>query len=271
VIAAAAVAVCALALAGFLLGLFGGRGGTHELRVLLYHNIISGEGGDENNTPLADFKRDMQTLSEGGYHPVSVADLEAYVGQGAELPENAVLIRFDDGYLSNYELAYPVLKEYGYKAVIFAIGVSVGHTTYKDTQTPIIPHFTYEQAREMTESGLIEVQSHTYDMHQVKPLDGENCRQGILPMDGESDADYAETLRADFAHSRAELESATGQAVTALAYPYGLHGELTEDVLKQAGVTVTFIIEKGVNTLTEGVPQSLYNLKVSTVGSLAQG
>ncbi|MDR3310563.1 MAG: polysaccharide deacetylase family protein [Oscillospiraceae bacterium] len=235
-----------------------------ELRVLLYHSVT--ESGGEDSVSAADFRRDMERLRDGGYTPVGLSDIAGYVYRGAELPERAVLIRLDDGYRDNYEVAYPILREFGYKAVIFAIGVSVGRDVYKDTDAPITPHFTAEEAREMTGSGLIEIQSHTYDMHMVAELDGADCRRGLLRLDGESEADYAAALTGDFLRSRSELEAATGQPVYALAYPYGLHDKLSEVVLGKLGVTATFSSEYGVNTLVRGLPQSLLCLKLWAFG-----
>lgn len=94
--------------------------------------------------------------------------------KGEALPEKPVVITFDDGYQSNYEYAYPILKKYGMKATIFVIGSSVGKDEYKDTGLPMLPHFGVSEAREMENSGLISIQSHTYDLHQ----NGE-CEKGI--------------------------------------------------------------------------------------------
>ncbi len=52
------------------------------------------------------------------------------------------------------------------KATIFAIGVSIGKDTYKDTDHAMTPHFGAAEMQEMVDSGLISIQSHTYDMHQ---------------------------------------------------------------------------------------------------------
>ncbi|MDR0951580.1 MAG: polysaccharide deacetylase family protein [Oscillospiraceae bacterium] len=239
-----------------------------QLRVLLYHHIVEAGETNADTMLLADFRRDMEAIRDSGYTTVGISDLEAYVNDGVPLPERAVLIRFDDGYLSNYTLAYPVLQEFGFKAVIFAIGVSIGHVTYKDTDTPITPHFSYEQAREMVDSGLVEVQSHTWDMHQVESLDGLDCRRGLLRRENESEDEYVAALSEDFIKSRAGLETGTGQPVTALAYPYGLHDLMSLVVLSRLGVKVTFTTEAGINTLVKGLPQSLYNLSICAISDL---
>ena len=77
-----------------------------------------------------------------------------------------MIVTFDDGYSSFYELAFPILKELSIQATVFPIGVSVGKDTYKDTGISIIPHFNWQQAQEMASSGLVSIQSHSYDMHQ---------------------------------------------------------------------------------------------------------
>ena len=97
-----------------------------------------------------------------------------------------VVITFDDGYLSNYQYAYPILKETGMVATIFVIGATVGNTEhYKNTNYPITPHFTFQQGAEMVASGIISIQSHTYDMHQWAPYEtSDSPRVNILPWPG---------------------------------------------------------------------------------------
>ncbi|MDR1217656.1 MAG: polysaccharide deacetylase family protein [Oscillospiraceae bacterium] len=236
---------------------------TRELTVYLYHNIVDTAGGEEmppNSTPLSSFEDDMLALAADGYTSVGISELTDYVERGTELPEKPVLVTFDDGYMSNYELAFPVLKRMDIKAVIFAIGVSVGRDTYKDTGKPMTPHFGEAEIREMTASGLVSVQSHSYDMHQAEGYDSAP-RPGVLRLAGESEDGYIALLRADFTRSRAELEAASGGSVAAFAYPYGFSDKLSEVLLRQLGVKATFSIEPGINVLVKGLPQSLYNLK----------
>ena len=139
---------------------------TAQVPVLMYHHI-SEEGNDSTELSPEAFEAQIAALAEAGYTAVFPEDLAAYVREGKELPEKPIVITFDDGYLSNYEYAYPILKKYGMVATIFVIGSTVGDTEhYKDTDYPITPHFSCEQAKEMVDSGVISIQSHTYDMHQ---------------------------------------------------------------------------------------------------------
>ena len=145
------------------------------------------------------------------------------------------------------------------KATIFAIGVSFGKDHYKDTDYTITPHFGAAEAAEMTASGLISIQSHTYDMHQWPPYEtGSAVRENILQLPGESEESYVQALTEDFTRSRALLEGATGQPVDVLAYPAGQYSTLAQVTLQSLGVHVTLSTNPGVNTVVKGLPQTLY-------------
>jgi len=233
---------------------------TVEVPVLMYHHLAQTSDG-----PLIvskeQFAAQIEALAEAGYTSVSLQQLVDYVEKGKELPPKPVVITFDDGYASNYEIAYPILKEYGMKATIFPIGSLIGKNTYKNTPHAIYPHFDYRQAREMAASGLIEIQSHSYDMHQSQKYEGETARVAMQPLPGESEEAFIAAVRADFARSRRELEAQIGKPVFALAYPLGKYSDLTEVILNQMEVKVTLTTEPGINTLIKGLPQSLRALK----------
>ena len=231
---------------------------SRDVPVLMWHNLAEESSGDMTIS-VDTFRAQIEALHEAGFKTVSLQQLYDYVHFGTELPEKPIVLTFDDGYLSNYEYAFPILQEYDMQATIFAIGVSVGKDTYKDTDHAMTPHFGADEAREMVDSGLISVQSHTFDMHQWPPFEDGNAqvRETLLPFDGEADADYEAAVEADFAESRELLESITGQPVNALAFPEGAYVTLTQDALRSAGAELTFTTVRAVNTVVKGLPQSL--------------
>lgn len=231
---------------------------SRDVPVLMWHNLAEESSGDMTIS-VDTFRAQIEALHEAGFRTVSLQQLYDYVHFGTELPGKPIVLTFDDGYFSNYEYAFPILQEYDMQATIFAIGVSVGKDTYKDTDHAMTPHFGADEAREMVASGLISVQSHTYDMHQWPPFEDGNAqvRETLLPFDGEADADYEAAVEADFAESRELLESITGQPVNALAFPEGAYVTLTQDALRSAGAELTFTTVRAVNTVVKGLPQSL--------------
>lgn len=229
---------------------------SRQIPILMYHHLI--EEGEVNSSTVttAAFTEQMRTLYENGWESVSFAQLQSYVESGRDLPEKCFVLTFDDGYESNYLLAYPILKEYGFCATIFPVGVSMGKDTYKDTGVAMIPHFSVEQGTNMTASGLIELGSHGYDVHEVEGRDADPIRDGALPREEESETQYALFMKEDCARMRGLL----GMDISVFAYPYGKCSELTEVVLRNEGFISTLTIEPKINTVIKGMPQSLLQM-----------
>ena len=158
------------------------------------------------------FREDLQWLADNGYTAISAGELAA----GNPLPERAVLITFDDGYRSNYDLAFPILVEYRTKAVISIIG---HHLDDGDEW-----FLTWDQCREMQDSGFIEFGSHTYTQH---PAD--TC---IRRKDGETQLQYGARVFADLQKSIDRMETELGGPVIFLAYPNGRYDSWSDDFIK---------------------------------------
>lgn len=205
----------------------------------------------------------MELLQEHGYQTVSLEELIAFGENAAPLPENPVMITFDDGYESVYTLAYPILRELDMQAVVFPVGVSVGKDTYKETGIPITPHFSWEQGAEMVASGVMSVQSHTYDMHQWRAFEIAGGMEGLRPnalrRSGESLFSYANALWDDLQRFRQEAQG-TGQAIVAVAYPGGSWDEVSERFLASYGIKCTFTIQKGKALIRPGSQKDLFGL-----------
>lgn len=227
--------------------------------ILMYHHVHAKSKEDTAVSP-ENFEKQLKAMKAAGYHTVTTEDLLNFVHRGVPLPPKPFCITFDDGYLSNYEFAYPLLAKYEMEAVIFTVGITMGQSTYKETGEPIKPHFSAAQAKEMADSGVIDIQSHTYDMHQWQPLEEETARENILIFEDESEKDYAALLKADCQKEAAALRDATGKEVVALSFPGCEYDDLSQKILKEAGIQITFAGDFGVNIIRKGDPQSLLTL-----------
>lgn len=229
--------------------------------ILMYHHLDpQADGSNSMAVTPAQFDRQMAALKEAGYTAVSPEQLRAYVQSRQPLPEQPVLITFDDGYYSNYEYAFPILQKYGMKATIFVIGSSVGHMKYyKDTQFTLTPHFGEAEIREMQASGLITIQSHTYDMHQTAKYETGPARETVLALPGETEEHYISALQEDLRLQRQLLEDLCGE-IWAMAYPCGLYDDLSRTVLHEDGIAMTVTTDPGENVILKGVEQSLMDL-----------
>ena len=235
---------------------------TADVAILMYHAFTENEAETSSVCTLAsEFERQLSALRDAGYTSVGYADLIEFVNGKGKLPEKSLLISIDDGYQNNLDLAAPLLEKYGFCANIAVIGVSIGHTTYKDTDIPIMPHFSLEDARPWIKRGVLTVTTHSYDMHQIAAVDGNDCRRGVLQMPGEAEPDYIAALTQDYTHAQEQLAGLPGKVLPVFTYPFGAYSELSERVLQEQGVQVTVTIADGANRLVKGEPETLRRLR----------
>ncbi len=147
--------------------------------VLMYHHFKTEEvePGNGANMHIDEFEEHMKTLQQAGYTPIFLSELYYIMKQaqieketGVVVPElqldkKYVVITIDDGYRSNYELAYPLLQKYNMKACISVITSRI-HTGYVYSSKEI-EKMSWENLNEMQNSGLVEIYSHTYDHEPV--------------------------------------------------------------------------------------------------------
>ena len=233
---------------------------TARIPILMYHHLTNDVQSGMHVSPDV-FEAQMRGLYEHGFNVITLRQLVDFVDHGVPLPERPVVITFDDGYLSVYQYAFPILERYGHPATVFVIGEAVGTDTYKDTGNPTTPKFCYDQARRMVESGLISIQSHSYDMHQWEPFEEGRARVNILQWDDECEAEYVEILRQDHMRISADIYTKLGEEVFAHAFPLGIYDLLSQVVLIDMGVRVTLGTSWGMNTIIMGLPQSLLSLR----------
>ena len=169
-----------------------------------------------------------------------------------------MVITFDDGYLDNYTLAFPVLKDYGARAVINLIGWSVGRDTHIDSDKSINPHFSWDQAKEMLNTGLIEFGSHSFDLHNLegKSYGYKNMAGlGLLSYEGESEEDYRKRIYEDLKKSKSEMEENLGVEIDTIAYPYGQINDIAIEEIKKLGFKMGFVIDR------QNPSESIYEIR----------
>ena len=215
-----------------------------KIPVIMYHHFddISNEGAVVTKE---NFRKQIKYLKDNGYNTITIKDLIDAKQNKVELPDKPILITSDDGYLSNYEFMYPILKENKMKATIHVIGENIDNAQENIENGKGIPKFNWEQAREMYESGVIDLQSHTYDSHyKAETIKGE---KGVFsnPLTNETIKDYKNRIDIDIKKSIEGFEKNLGYRPIALAYPFGEFSEVSEEVMKENGIKVTFTVKSG--------------------------
>lgn len=224
-----------------------------EIPVVMYHSVLK----DESRHGLyvispAEFEGDLAYLRSHGYTTILIRDLIAYT-QGGELPEKPVLLTFDDGYYNNYLYAFPLAKEYQSQFVISPIGRYSDLYTETPDESAYYSHCTWDQLREMAESGLVEVQNHSYNLHQS------SGRLGVKQLPGEPEGQYKQLLTEDLLQAQDAIEKGVGLRPSAFVYPFGAVSKPTPGIVKELGFQCTLSCEEKISRVTRD-PESLFDL-----------
>lgn len=172
-----------------------------DVPVLMYHAVSDDCWGyAELFVSPSSMEQQLKYLVDNGYDPIWFEDL-AHV----EDYDKPVILTFDDGYDDNYTELFPLLKKYNVKATIFVIGQDVVGIAHKLTQ---------EQIREMSDSGLVSIQSHGYTHGDMDVMD-------------------EETLEYELSESKKVIARITGKAPYVLCYPTGKYSGITLDVAER--------------------------------------
>jgi peptidoglycan/xylan/chitin deacetylase (PgdA/CDA1 family) len=157
--------------------------------VFMYHSISDVPVGKDEalSVKVKDFEQQLAYLKRMKYTGIFAEELPE-----AGKTHRPVVITFDDGYIDNYTTAFPLLKKYGLKATIFVVSDEIGKPG----------RMTGVQLKEMSDSGLISIQSHTVSHQNLKNLTHD-------------ETEY------QFSHSKSVIETVTKKPVRALAAPGG--------------------------------------------------
>lgn len=225
----------------------------NKIPILIYHHLSYDSKQWNSSTISPDqFKKQLLYLEALGYSTIHFKDYIEFKENGRKLPDNPIIITFDDGYYSNYEYAYPILKELNMKATIFVIGWAVGREYDQDDITPISRHFSWNQAKEMYGSGLIDIQSHSYNLHSIN---GDKRSTDKLP--SETQTEYAKRFKEDALNAKQLIGSNVGNEVIVYSYPLGFYNDTTEENLKESGFKASLTTQYGISDFSNG----LYLLK----------
>jgi peptidoglycan/xylan/chitin deacetylase (PgdA/CDA1 family) len=202
--------------------------GRHRVPCLLYHQLQPSDRPTDEIDPVyvcyADrFQEQMDYLKAAGYTTLTIDDLMAARDDPRRLPEKPVMITFDDGFASNYDLAFPVLRRNRQRATIFMTPDRSSHNfrNFAHLDRPLDD----AQLAELSASG-VDIQSHGLTHRFLTEL---------------SDAD----LRRELEAPRTILQEVTGRPVRYLAIPGGAYDGRVRHAARDAGYAAVFCMRKG--------------------------
>lgn len=240
----------------------------------MYHHI--NPKGDFINVKPEIFERHILHLKKQGFTALSTDELLSVLEGKQAPPERPVMITFDDGWLDNWLYAFPILKKYKMKAVIFVVTSWIheqgirqradeGNTTslpeHKECQKRVDAGYaaevmlSWEEMREMEASGLIDIQSHTHSHKRLDKLYNDSM-------------EIINVLSQELIMSKNLIEGKLGKQCNALCWPWGRYDEDYIRVAQSAGYKMIFTIEKGTNNPTTD-PMRIKRLVIGNISSFS--
>lgn len=217
------IKICASAMAGislskYLLQMPTSSGAPNrQIPVLAYHRV--GYTRDSLTVSPERLKADFRMLQQEGYCTISLEQFQNFQDdRNIDMPDKPILITFDDGYLDNYQNAYPILKKYGMIATFFIIADMLW------TDDRLNP----ERILEMAQGGM-SFGSHTVTHRALGQLTWDEIKDELI-------------------NSKAVLESVLGRTVTAVAYPRGSYNKNVMMIADNVGYKTGFTVREGICT-----------------------
>jgi peptidoglycan/xylan/chitin deacetylase (PgdA/CDA1 family) len=215
----------------------GGKGGVYYQNmvvVLTWHAIA--QTGVYDTISVSAFQAQMAALATDGFHPISAAQFSAFVLHKEAVPQNAVLLTFDNGVESVYTLGWPILQHYRFPSVMFPV---LGRTNV------LGGYFTSAQITALAKSGLVTIGSHTYAQHigvavgphQAAPADVMPSYSGGTI---ESTSQFQASIANDAKLAQAAIVKWTGAPEPFFSDPFGQYTPTLIAALAKAGFIEDF-------------------------------
>lgn len=234
---------------------------NNEYSVLAYHSVIDETSAEKDKfylpqtIPASMLIEQFNWLKSNGYNVVSWQQVIDAENGTSTLPDKAVLLSFDDGYETMYSVIYPLLKAYNYTAVFAPVtswlnaplGTQIQYGS--NAKLPREAFASWAQVAEMRQSGLVEIASHTNDLHYgaIANPGGSQIPAIITPFykNGkyETESEYQSRVLKDLQISVNVLTQKTGKAPRVMVWPYGQFNDSAVQIANKVGLTHHFSLD----------------------------
>lgn len=228
-----------------------------EFITLTYHDVVDSRDELTNDAVTTDhLVGHFEWLKVNRYNPISIDDLEAARSGIRPLPDNPVLLSWDDAYVSFYTHVLPLLRAYNYSAVLAIVGSwmapeSGEFVQYGRQQVPRGKFMSWEQLQETHDSGLVDIASHSYNLHKGilsnqfgDRIPATNARK-FDPATSryETDRQYRQRIRDDLQASSDQIFQHLGFRPRVMVWPYGHYNKIAVDIAAEIGMSITLTLD----------------------------
>lgn len=202
-----------------------------EVVIFGYHRFVNKVKRPDTEITPAAFEAQMKELKDKGIAVIKMQDFLAWKRGEKTIPPHCAIITIDDGYKSGYEVAWPILKKYGYPVTMFVYTEGIKPGRYSGGES-----MSWEQLAEMRDAG-VDIQSHTETHQDLRKPPYDRLTRHRLTKD-----EYEPWLEAEVAGSKQIIEQKLGVKVNCFAVPYGYYNEHVKEIAMKAGYEALFTV-----------------------------
>lgn len=210
--------------------------GYQTVPILSYHNFSLDRSTSRMTVTKAAFEEQMKLLRDKGYRVITMDQLFDFLDFRAQIPKKSVVITIDDGWRSAYDIAFPILRKYGYPATLFV---------YTDLIVGSEKTLSWDLIQEMANNGM-DIQGHTKTHRNLTLMDKK-----------ESFAEYFEAIAKELSASAGVIKAKVGKEIKYLSYPNGETNHLVIELAKKYGYRGAFTVRR------EGNPFFIHDYRVN--------
>lgn len=229
------------------------------LTIIGYHEVTKDKDAVIPSYAITpqDLERHIDWLEKNGYHFVSVDQLIKANAGKIKLPSKPVLMTADDGYQSFYTYAYPIFKARKIPVVLAVVGswleVKSGQVQFGDDKLDRSKLLSWAELKEMQDSGLVEIGSHSYDLHHGVNANPQGNSEPAATSriynpktkTYENDQQYAARISKDLKQNNDVLKAHGLKSPRVMVWPYGRYNMQTVAIAKQLGMPITITLDDG--------------------------
>jgi peptidoglycan/xylan/chitin deacetylase (PgdA/CDA1 family) len=211
---------------------------TAQVLIFCYHRLVDKIRYPGTEITPAAFEAQMKELKDKGITVISMQDLLAWKRGEKNIPPRAAVVSFDDGWKSQYEVAWPIMKKFGYPLTLFIYTEGVRGGSLGGGEA-----ITWEQLADMRDNG-VDIQAHTAthqdlrEGHTVMVIEP-GAKRTKKKLTG---ADYEKWVQNEVVGCKELLEQRLGIKVNCFAVPFGNYNEHVKELARNAGYEAMFTV-----------------------------
>jgi len=195
-----------------------------------YHRFVNAVRRPDTEITPQLFEQQMQELKNKNIAVIPMQDFLAWRRGEKAIPSKSAVITFDDGWKSQHDVAWPILKKFNYPVTLFIYteGIRPGHFSGGESMS-------WDQLAEMRDAG-VDIQAHTKTHSDLRRPYDKVAKKKLSP------PEYEQWLEDEVAGSKQVIEQKLGVKVNCFAVPYGFHNDHIREVAMKSGYEALFTV-----------------------------